>query len=298
VLGILLVDKPGGATSHDVVRGIRRNLGIKRVGHAGTLDPLATGLLVVAVGAATRFLQYLPLEPKEYAFVAKFGASTTTYDADGEQDGGSAPPSDLGAAIEPVLGGFRGLIEQLPPSYSAVKHEGRPLYSYARKGEEAPRSPRKVHVDRFDLVGVEGDEAEFIAVCSGGTYVRTLVHDIGQALGCGAHVVALKRTRVGKFLLEDAVPAAEAGKDDLITLAEALPPVPLVSLNDAQVERVRHGLFVRVREAPPVQTVALTDGEGTVVGIARNDGSALYPECVLPQPSPAGPAETSPRGPG
>jgi tRNA pseudouridine55 synthase len=287
VLGVLLIDKPAGITSHDAVRQLRRTLGTRRIGHAGTLDPLATGLLVFAVGSATRFLQYLPLEPKAYEFTVRFGTSTTTYDSDGEPVSGGPVPQDLAGQIEGALDAYRGPIEQLPPVYSAVKHEGRPLYDYARKGQEAPREPRRVHVDRFELLGVDGGDAEFRVVCSGGTYVRSLAHDLGGAVGCGAHVVRLVRTSVGRFGLEDALPLAEAGPEAVMPLAEALPPMPLVRLNEGQVERVRHGLFVRA-EAPPVRLVALTDPHGEVVGIARNDGTALHPECVLPGVEAAG----------
>lgn len=287
MLGVLLIDKPAGMTSHDVVRQLRRTLGTRRIGHSGTLDPLATGLLVLAVGSATRFLQYLPLEPKAYEFTVRFGSSTTTYDADGEPTGGGPVPEDLAAQIEQGLGAFRGSIQQLPPIYSAVKHLGRPLYEFARKGQDAPREARRVHIDRFELLHPEPPDADFRVVCSGGTYVRSLAHDLGQSLGCGAHVVRLVRTAVGRFSLAEAVPLAEAGPEAIIPLVEALPPMPLVQLNDSQVERVRHGQFVRA-EAPPVRLVALTDPEGGVVGIARNDGTALHPECVLPGVEAAG----------
>lgn len=282
MLGVLLIDKPQGITSHDVVREVRRRFGTRRVGHAGTLDPLATGLLVLAVGSATRFLQYLPLEPKVYRFAARFGTSTTTYDADGEPDGGGPVPARLEDKLSEHLPGFRGAIVQRPPLYSAVKHEGRPLYSYARKGEVAPREPRRVHVERLEMESVEGEVARFNVVCSGGTYIRTLAHDLGEKVGCGAHVVELERTSVGKFRLEDACRLEAASAARLIPLAEALPPMPLVELGEGLIARVRHGMPVRAA-VPPVERVALTDGRGEVVGIARNDGAMLHPECVLPE---------------
>lgn len=282
MLGVLLIDKPEGVTSHDVVGMLRRRLGTRRIGHAGTLDPLATGLLVMAVGPATRFLQYLPLEPKEYVGVFRFGETTATYDSEGEVVLRREVPSDLGGVVEGALGGFRGSIEQLPPMFSAVKVGGQPLYKSARKGEEVERQTRRVYVSAFEVLGVEGADVEVRIVCSGGTYVRTLAHDLGEAVGCGSHVVDLRRTQVGKFVVADGVEPGAASAELLLPLSEALPPLPMVSLNRGQVDHVRNGRPVVLRSEPPGSTVGFLDEDGNVVGIGRVEGMKAHPECVLP----------------
>ena len=162
MLGILVIDKPPGMTSHDVVDRVRRRLGTRRVGHAGSLDPMATGVLVVAVGPATRFLQYLPLEPKEYEATIAFGTETDTQDAEGSVLATAPVPSDLDRRVEELLPEFLGPIEQLPPMFSAVKRAGKPLYAYARKGEEVDRTPRTVYVDVFEPLG----DGRYRIVCS------------------------------------------------------------------------------------------------------------------------------------
>jgi tRNA pseudouridine55 synthase len=282
VLGVLLINKPAGVTSHDVVQQVRRRFGTRRVGHAGTLDPIATGLLVLAVGPATRFLQYLPLEPKEYECTFTFGAQTNTYDSDGQVTAEAEVPLDLAAGIAAALPKFTGPIEQMPPIYSAIKKAGRPLYEYARRGEEVEIQPRRVFIEQYETLAVGGREAEFRIVCSGGTYVRSLAHDLGVAVGCGAHVSELQRTRVGRFDIDDSQELDEVGPEHLVPLAEALPPMPLVSLNMGQLERVRTGQFVKVPSVPPEPLVALLDPTGSVVSVARSEGGLLHPECVLP----------------
>lgn len=282
MLGILLLDKEPGFTSHDVVNGVRRKFGTRRVGHAGTLDPLATGLLVVAVGPATRFLQYLPLEPKVYEGEITFGRATTTYDAEGETSSEMPVPGDLGAAIDEALPRFRGLIQQLPPMFSAVKVAGKPLYKHARAGKELEREKRTVHIDSFELKSLTGPVAEVRVVCSGGTYLRSLAHDLGQAVGCGAFLSRLVRTNVGKFELSDAVSLAEATPGHLIPLREALPPMPLVPLTEAHTSYVREGRPVMVADPPDTNIAALLDPLGEVFSVARVIGNLLQPECVIP----------------
>ncbi|MBS1715356.1 MAG: tRNA pseudouridine(55) synthase TruB [Armatimonadetes bacterium] len=282
MLGVLLVDKPEGVTSHDVVQTVRRRLGTRRVGHAGTLDPIATGLLVLAVGPATRFLQYLPLEPKEYHCTFAFGQETTTYDSEGDVTQECPVPDDLRTVIESALSGFQGMISQLPPMYSAVKKAGKPLYAYARKGEDVEREPRNVFIETFELLECDPPRAVFRVVCSGGTYVRTLAHDLGRAVGSGAHVVGLQRTRVGRFDIDDSIDLESVEASALIPLAEALEPVPMVRMNVGQLDRVRNGQWVKVAAAPPVPIVGLLDDEGRIVSVARVEGNVLHPECVLP----------------
>lgn len=282
MFGIILIWKDAGRTSHDVVDVVRRRFGTRRVGHAGTLDPLATGLLVVAVGPATRFLQYLPLEPKEYVANITFGKATSTYDLEGEAIQESPLPDDLEAAILDALPQFKGLISQLPPMYSAVKIGGKPLYQYARQGKEIDREPRNVHIDTFDFKVLSEDTVEARIVCSGGTYIRSLAHDLGQAMGCGAHLSRLHRTKVGRFSIDQATPLDEAAPEHLLPLKEALLPMPLVPLTETQVHHIREGRQIGLVDMPGSNLVGLLDVTGEVFSVARVQGDLLQPECVIP----------------
>lgn len=280
--GILLIDKPSGMTSHDVVAKLRKRFNTKRIGHAGTLDPLATGLLVLAVGPATRVLQYLHLEPKEYVFTVKFGQDTDTYDADGQIVRELPVPEDLDAKIRACLINFLGEIDQIPPMYSAVKKDGQPLYKYARKGQDVEREPRAVHVYSLEILGAFGDTVTLKCVCSGGTYVRSLAHDLGRLVGCGGHVTVLSRRAVGRFHLDDAVTIEKSSTEGLISLSQALDPMPVMRLKHGQVLVVQHGNALRVDSTPNGPLVALADEEGNVFSVARVGQNELHPECVLP----------------
>jgi tRNA pseudouridine55 synthase len=282
LLGILLIRKPFGLTSHDVVNDIRRRFSTKRVGHAGTLDPMATGLLVVAVGPATRFLQYLPLEPKEYVADITFGRSTTTYDAEGETATEGVVPSQLLEAIHACLPRFRGLIQQLPPMYSAIKVGGKPLYAYARQGQEIRRDPRTVHISTFDILDSNETWCKARIVCSGGTYIRSLAQDLGMAVGCGAHLSGLVRTRVGRFSLEEGQELHDVGVRNLISLRDARPPMPIVQLDASQTESLREGRPIAVQAPEGAFSVALLEPTGNVFSVARVQGDMLQPECVIP----------------
>lgn len=203
--GILNVDKPLGQTSHDVVERVREVTAIRRVGHAGTLDPLASGVLLVCVGrAATRVAEFLMREPKVYRTDMRLGVTTDTFDAEGEVVTESAVEVDRND-VEGALEQFRGSIEQTPPMYSAVKHKGKPLYRWARRGVEVERATRRVEIYSLELTTWDRPTCTLEVTCSAGTYVRTLVHDLGQELGCGAYVTALTRVASGAFRLEDAV---------------------------------------------------------------------------------------------
>jgi tRNA pseudouridine55 synthase len=282
VLGILLVDKPKGLTSHDVVNQIRRKFGTKRVGHAGTLDPLATGLLVIAIGPATRFLQYLPLEPKVYEAEITFGVSTSTYDAEGERSAEAELPQPFDQALEQALPSFRGLIQQLPPMYSAIKIQGQPLYKYARMGKEMEREPRTVHIAAFDVLRIDGPVVKARVVCSGGTYIRSLAHDLGQAVGCGAYLSALVRTDVGRFTLSEANPLDSIDPSQLKPLREALPPMPLLTINELNTQNIREGRPIGMADPPDAPLIALIEPRGEVFSVARIHGNVLQPECVIP----------------
>jgi tRNA pseudouridine55 synthase len=282
MFGLLLIDKPQGMTSHDVVYRVRRRLGTKKVGHAGTLDPMATGLLVVAVGPATRFLRYLELEPKEYVFTATFGKETTTYDSEGDVVKEQPVPGDLESRVKDHLIEFVGDVQQLPPLYSAVKKDGRKLYEYARKGVEVEREPRDVTIFSLEVQDVDGPDVRLRCVCSGGTYVRTIAHDLGQRVGCGAFASQLRRTTVGRYEVEDAVEPDEVNKEDILPLAKAIDTMPLIALKDGQVRVIRNGNFLRVEHAPNEPMAALADEDGTIVAVARVVGNELHPECVVP----------------
>ncbi len=282
MLGILLIDKPRGLTSHDVVNSVRRRFSTKRVGHAGTLDPIATGLLVVAIGPATRFLQYLPLEPKVYEADITFGQASTTFDVEGELTEPIELPSDLEGAVNGHLEAFQGLIQQLPPMFSAVKVKGQPLYKYARQGVEVKREPRTVHIREFRVMKVEGDTVRARIVCSGGTYIRSLAHELGQVLRCGAHLTALKRTDVGRFSLSQANGLDEIEPSQLISLSDALPPMPLLQLDELKTQHVREGRPIGLPDPPDHHLVALMEPQGTVFSVARVQGNLLQPECVIP----------------
>ena len=277
-------------TSHDVVNEIRRKFGTKRVGHAGTLDPLATGLLVVAIGPATRFLQYLPLEPKVYVAEIAFGHSTATYDAEGELSEAKPVPADLAGTVKEHLNAFRGLIQQLPPMYSAVKIGGKPLYRYAREGKEAAREPRTVHIDSFEILHVEENWVRARISCSGGTYIRSLANDLGEAVGCGAYLKSLNRTGVGRFHVNQATPLAAVNPSLLLSLADSLPPMPLIPLNEIQTANIREGRPIGLSEPPETILAALLDPNGEVFSVARISGNLVHPECVIPSGIPHGTA--------
>ncbi len=203
--GVLLVDKPQGITSHDVVDRVRRLFRTRRVGHAGTLDPMATGLLVILVGKACKASQYLMSQEKEYLATVKFGEITDSQDADGEVIETRPVPEDLSAEnIRAAMKGMLGDQYQTPPMFSAKKIKGVPLYKLARKGEEVEREARFIRVERFDLLAFRSPEADFIVKCTKGTYVRTLAHDLANKIGPGGHLVALRRTVSGEANVADA----------------------------------------------------------------------------------------------
>lgn len=248
ISGVLVVDKPIGLTSHDVVQIVRKGTNIRRAGHTGTLDPRASGVLVILIGPAVRLSEYVSASDKRYQAIVRLGASTDTYDAEGRITS-SAPVEVTEEQFEDALQQFIGEIEQVPPPYSAVKVKGRKAYEMAREGEEVDLQPRKINVYNLELLEWAPPEAVIDVYCSSGTYVRSLAHDLGNALGCGAHLVGLRRTKSGRFTLRDAVPlrrlrdSFEAGNwyQYLIPAAEALTDWPAVELDIDQVEAIRHG---------------------------------------------------------
>ena len=204
--GALLVDKPAGPTSHDVVDVIRRRFGIKKVGHCGTLDPNATGLLIIVLGRGTKLSEKLMSDDKVYEGVIKLGEATDSYDADGELTGSLPVPPLTLEQLNQTAAEFVGDLMQTPPMVSAVKKDGVPLYKLARKGIEVPREPRLIHIYSFVFVAYQEPLAQFRIACTKGTYVRSLAHDLGKKIGCGAHLAALRRVSSGKFNVAEAAP--------------------------------------------------------------------------------------------
>ena len=282
MFGIVLIDKPLEFTSHDVVGKLRRKFNTKRIGHAGTLDPMATGLLVVAVGPATRFLQYLPLEPKVYRAVVRFGVTTDSYDSEGEIVSESAVPRDLDVQLHDVVPTMLGLQEQVPPMFSAVKVKGQPLYKLARQGIEIERKSRTINIGRMEILNIGEATVELEIECSGGTYVRTIAHELGQRLGCGAFLQSLVRTQIGRFSLNDAKSIDDISFDDMIPLKTALLPMQIRLLSDLETMRVRNGGSVANLIDATDEFVALAEPSGEIISVAAVHGNVLQPECVIP----------------
>ncbi|MCB9109743.1 MAG: tRNA pseudouridine(55) synthase TruB [Anaerolineales bacterium] len=257
ISGALVIDKPVGMTSHDVVQAVRNGTGLRRAGHTGTLDPRASGVLVILVGPAVRLSEYVSASDKRYQAIIRLGGTTDTYDADGKFTPTTDPSNITEADFEEALKTFVGEIEQTPPPYSAVKVQGRKAYEMARKGEEVELEPRIITVHHLEVLEWTPPEVVIDVHCSSGTYVRSLANDLGKKLGCGAYLVGLRRTKSGKFTLRDAVPlrklqeAFTAGNwyQYLIPAAEALGDWPAVELNPDEVEAVRHGHRVKAKEA-------------------------------------------------
>lgn len=249
VSGVLVVDKPVGLTSHDIVQIIRRGTGIRRAGHTGTLDPRASGVLVILIGPAVRLSEYVSASDKRYQATIHLGSSTDTYDSEGAITS-YTPVVDLSEEqFDEALQKFVGEIEQVPPPYSAVRLKGRRAYDMAREGEEFDLAPRIIKVYNLEILEWDPPEVVVDVYCSSGTYVRSLANDLGKALGVGAHLVGLRRTKSGRFTLRDAVQlrrledAFTAGNwyKFLIPAAEALADWPMVELDADQVELIRHG---------------------------------------------------------
>jgi tRNA pseudouridine55 synthase len=274
--GLLLVDKPKGVTSHDVVDQARRALGTRKVGHAGTLDPMATGLLILGVGRATRLLRFLGDLPKTYEGTGLLGVETDTLDAEGQVVRTAEVEVDR-AALEKAMAALVGGSMQRPPAYSAVKVGGRKLYEAARSGEPVEAAPRPVRVDAFDLLAFDPPRFDFRATASGGTYVRVLVADVGTGLGCGAHLTRLVRTAIGPFRLQDAVAVSEAREP--LPLDRAVAHLPRVDLDAEEATAASYGRILGPEgiEGP----YAVFGPGGTLIGVYRDDGPKARPEVIL-----------------
>jgi tRNA pseudouridine55 synthase len=288
--GILNLNKCPGLTSHDVIDQVRRIFDQKRVGHAGTLDPMATGVLVVCLGKATRIVEYLSGGEKEYRAVLTLGVTTGTQDVTGEIVSESDASAVTLDALEKVTHSFVGEIQQVPPMVSAVKYQGQRLYKLAREGKTVERAARMVTVHSIDVTdfrpGIRA-EAEIVVRCSGGTYIRTLCADIGEALGCGGMMSGLVRTRVGRFAIEQSVTVeqlAQAPGDYVISMADALCDMPAVVLDEEGMRRVLNGMEVHVGPGPHVSAqhvrMMSSDGELVAIGVVSEQGM-VKPRKVL-----------------
>ena len=223
--GILIVDKPAGPTSHDVVDCIRRRFAFKKVGHGGTLDPAATGLLIILLGRGTRLSERFMSSDKTYEGTLRLGMSTDTQDAEGRPIREADPSGVTQEQLLAEMGRFKGDLYQIPPMVSAIKQGGVPLYKMARRGQEVERQPRLIHIYEFRLLGFETPRATFILRCTKGTYVRTICHDIGEALGCGAHLEQLRRTASGAFDVSRAIPLDKLLAMEQVQLLDLVVPL-------------------------------------------------------------------------
>lgn len=281
VHGVLVLDKPRGFSSNAALQKVRWLLNAEKAGHTGSLDPLATGVLPLCFGEATKFSQYLLDADKGYSTVAQLGVTTTTGDAEGEVLERRAVAVDE-AAIQTALPAFRGQIEQIPPMYSALKRDGQPLYKLARAGEVVEREARSVTIARLELLALQEDRATLEVACSKGTYVRTLVEDLGARLGCGAHVAELRRTQAGPFGLAQAISLeeleaahAEGGSEALdrflLPVDSGLEHWPLVQLTQHSAYYWLHGQPVRAANAPKFGLMRVQDDQGRFIGIGEID---------------------------
>ena len=281
VSGVLVVDKPVGLTSHDVVQIIRKGTGIRRAGHTGTLDPRASGVLVILLGPAVRLSEFVSASDKRYQATIRMGQSTNTYDAEGHFTSEPVNLSQLKEdEFEEILQTFIGEIEQIPPAHSAIKVDGKKAYERAREGEEVEMAPRMINVYSLELLEWAPPEVVVDVFCSSGTYVRSLAHDLGLKLGVGAHLVGLRRTKSGRFTLRDAVSlrrlrdafATGEWSQYLIPAAEALGDWPAVELTADEVELIRHGHRIPATEGAAGKARAITEQGDLVALVEFQDG--------------------------
>ena len=291
--GLLVVDKPAGWTSHDVVAKLRGATRQRRIGHAGTLDPDATGVLLVGLGRVTRLMRFLQETTKSYRGVISFGVATNTLDAAGEVLERAPMPVER-AAVEAALPAFRGDILQVPPMVSALKVDGKRLHELAREGKVVERAPRSLRIDRFDIESFTGGdfpEATVIVDCTSGTYIRSLAADVGTALGGCAHLASLRRLRVGEFTIDDATPLETLIADPhpyVHTPAAAMRALAVVNVDDESRAAIANGK-VFDRQQVPVEgdgPFAMIDTAGNLVAVYERSGERLKPSVVLPDPTP------------
>jgi len=287
---VLIIDKPAGLTSHDVVNRVRRILQEKSVGHLGTLDPLATGVLPLVIGNLTRLAQFYTSSEKTYEGTIRFGFATDTYDAEGEPTSAAQAVTLSLDQVRQLASRFQGVIEQVPPPFSAKKIQGVPAYKLARKHAEVSLKPVKVEVKEFEISGLENDRARFHARVASGTYMRSVAHDMGQLIGCGAHLESLRRTAVGEFELADAHTLEELAavvktgqtEDLFIHPRKLLPQFPSVTANEEMAARIRTGRPVNLPELSQARLVKVFAGQRELIAIAtRVAGTLFHAKIVL-----------------
>jgi tRNA pseudouridine55 synthase len=294
VNGLLVVDKPGGMTSHDVVNRLRKITGERSIGHLGTLDPMATGVLPLLMGKYTRLAQYFTAAEKSYRGDIRFGFATDTLDADGEPAGPDRWPEVTTAItvdrVRAAAARFHGEIEQMPPQFSAKKVDGQPAYKMAREGKPVELKPAKIRIDSFEIAALEGPVASFTIDISSGGYVRSVAHELGQNLGCGAHLNRLLRTRAGMFTLEDAHTLEEldalAGKFDALEAACVHPralllEMPSVSADTMALGRLRNGAQANLPEFSGASLVKVFAGPRELAAIAKRVAGTLFQPVVV-----------------
>jgi tRNA pseudouridine55 synthase len=287
---VLIIDKPAGQTSHDVVNRVRRILGQRSVGHLGTLDPLATGVLPLVVGSFTRLAQFYASSEKTYEGTIRFGFATDTYDAEGRPAGAAQAVTPSLAQLGELAARFRGVIQQMPPPFSAKKIQGVPAYKLARKKKEVTLEPVSVEIKEFEITACKGDIADFQARVASGTYMRSVAHDLGRELGCGAHLASLRRTRVAEFgiadahTLEQVEEASTRGRLEEIFVhpRQLLPQMPSVAATDEVAAHVRSGRAVNLPDFSRAKQVKVFYGQGELIAIAtRVAGTLFHPKIVL-----------------
>ncbi len=287
--GLLVIDKPGGMTSHDVVNRLRRITSERSIGHLGTLDPMATGVLPLLMGKYTRLAQYFSAAEKSYSGSIRFGFATDTYDADGEPAGPDRWPEAAQTVtwekVRAAAVRFHGEIEQMPPQFSAKKIDGQPAYKLAREGKPVELKPAKIHIRGFEIVAVEGAEASFTIDISSGGYVRSVANELGQDLGCGAHLCRLRRTRAGAFTLDDAHTLEElealAGNAGALGATcvhprALLPEMPSVTADPTALGRLRNGAQANLPEFSTAPLVKVFAGPRELAGIAKRVAGTLF----------------------
>ena len=284
--GVLLFDKPLEISSNDALQKVRRLFQAEKAGHTGTLDPLATGLLPICFGEATKFSNALLDADKTYRALLRLGQTTTTGDAEGDITA-EYPVEIQQSDVDNVLAKFRGEIQQLPPMYSALKHQGKPLYEYIRKGETIARELRSVVIHELVLNSFSGNEMDITVRCSKGTYIRTLAEDIGAALGCGAHLIGLRRTLIAHFdlnksyTLQQLTAMTEAERDACVLPLESLiPTMPKLQLDSVQIKRLAQGQRLALDTGLPDGKVSLYGPEG-FIGVGLLQGRRLAPDRLL-----------------
>jgi tRNA pseudouridine55 synthase len=276
--GIFIIDKPEGMTSHDVVQAIRKKFSTK-AGHLGTLDPMATGVLPVCVGKATRMGQFLSSSPKAYTGTIRFGFATNTYDREGTRITEERPLQSSEAEIKDAMRSLTGAFDQVPPPYSAKKIGGVSSHKLARSGRAIAMAPSTVEVQEFELTSLDPPVAGFRVVCSPGTYVRGLAHDLGKRLGCGAHLDSLRRVQSGEYVIDQAVSLNVISESDLIPMESLLGSWPRIEVSGGDEEKIAHGNQIPGNVAPGLARIFNKQGE--FIAVAAVENGWVLPRLVL-----------------